>query len=109
MDSNVILLAQAAPLITTETVLYQVPSGNRAFLQNITCCHRSGNPNESCRVSFSKAGVATAPQDYLLFDHVLASFDTLFTDLKFTLQAGYEVRVYVSAADITVLLFGCLV
>lgn len=108
-DYNVIILAKSAPPITTETVLYQVPPGSRAFCRIISIAHRSGNPAESCRLSVSKNGVATAVQDYILFDHVLPGNDTQFFDLFFTMQALDEMRIYASAADITFILTGCVI
>lgn len=109
MDSNVVILAKLAPPAATERELYRVPAGDLAFVRLLTCCHRSGNPNEFCRVSVSRFDAVTQPEDYILYDHVLAANDTLFTYLKFTMQAGDVMRVYASAEDITFILFGAVI
>lgn len=101
------ILAQLAPAVTTETVLFTVPATRKGLIGEIIICNRQGSP-ASFRISISQLGAATTAKDYLYFDFPIVGNDTFSTDLGVTLNATDVMRVYAGSANLTFTLFGSL-
>lgn len=98
-------LGQAAPLATSETVLYTVPAATSAIASSLTVCNRSASPDKF-RFSVSVGGGATATKDYLYYDLTINGNDTFTATLGITLATGDVVRVYAGTANLSFSLWG---
>ena len=107
MDSDTVVLAQVSPGAVTETLLYQVPTASRTFVEGLTVCNRSSNA-QSLRVSVSAQGAATTLKDYVYFDLPIRANDTLLFEPDFTMSASDVIRIYASSADLSFILYGHL-
>jgi hypothetical protein len=85
-------LGQVAPLATTETDLYTVPTARTAVCSSIVICNRA-NTSATFRVSHSVGGGATATKDYLYYDVTLAGNDTFIATIGMTLDTPDKIRV----------------
>jgi len=105
MDSDTVILAQMTPPALTESLLYQVPSTQRAWVEGITVCNRSSN-GQSFRISISLLGAPTTLKDYVYFDLPIQSNDTLLAELDFTMNTTDAIRIFASSVDLSFTLYG---
>ena len=91
-------LAQSAPAATTLTTIYTVPASRRATVE-VVACNRSGVP-VAIRLSLAQNGAADALSQYLLYDYVLSE-NAAQSSAPITMGDSDELRVYVSAADVS--------
>ena len=94
------ILGQAAPLATTESVLYTVPLATSAVCSSISICNRGGVAT-NFRISFSKAAAATSTKDYIYYNVSLNGNDTFIATIGVTLGAGDAIRVYAGNANLS--------
>lgn len=106
MSANV--LSQLAPAASVETVLYTVPTSNKAQISELVICNRSASPN-SFRVSISKLGSATATKDYFYYDTPIAGNDVFATEIDVTLNSFDVIRVVDTNGTLTFSLLGAAV
>jgi len=99
------VLGQAAPNATTETTLYDCPSGYNAVGSSIVVCNRA-NTDTTFRISVSVGGGATANKDYLYYDVPISANDTFIATIGITLYEDDIVRVYAGSANLSFTLFG---
>jgi hypothetical protein len=99
------VLAQLDPGATTLTDVYVVPGATTAVISCITVANRNAAAR-SFRLSVAVAGAADNAKQYLAYDMNVPANDTVFLQLGITLGAADKIRVYVSAADISVNVFG---
>lgn len=99
------LLAQLDPPAGIETLIYQVPLGNRTFISEISVCNRSGGGN-SFKFSISKGGAATTTKDYLYFSTPINAHDTFASEIGVTLSASDTIRVVSTSGSLTFTIFG---
>ncbi len=105
MAETIKILGQAAPLATTETLLYTVPASTSTVVSSLVVCNRGGTVT-TFRVSVSAGGAATATKDYLYYDVLLAAADTFIATVGVTLATTDVVRVYAGNANLSFSLFG---
>lgn len=99
------ILGQSAPSATTETDLYEVPASTETIISSIVVCNR-GSTNATYRISVSSDGVATANNQYLVYDATIVANDTTALTLGLTINSTDKVRVYASSANLSFNLFG---
>lgn len=99
------VLAQAAPSATTLTDVYTVPSATIAVVSSMVVANRSASAR-TFRVSVAIAGAADTPAQYLAYDMAVPANDSIFLQLGITLAATDKLRAYVSAADLSINVFG---
>ena len=90
------ILGQAAPAITTETVLYTLPANTWAIFHVYACEENSAAA--AYRVSISLAGAATSSKDYIRYDYPISQAGAHQIG-PLCAQGGSVVRVYASTAD----------
>lgn len=97
-------LGQYAPLATTNTDLYTVPSGKSAICSTLSVCNR-GIP-ASFRVAIRPSGASIGVEHYIVYDAYVNQNDTVFLTLGITLAQTDVVTVYSSTANLSFSLFG---
>ena len=99
------VLGQVAPLATTATAIYTVPSATQAVVSSVTVCNRSGT-DATYRISIRPAGATLANEHYLVYDSTASANDTVIFTIGITLAATDVLEVYASSADLTFQAFG---
>lgn len=99
------VLGQAAPLATTETVIYAVAAGKEAVVSSIVVCNR-GAAATTFRISVSSGGGATASKDYIYYDLPIEAYDTFVLTGGLSLAASDVVRGYAGTANLSIGIFG---
>lgn len=99
------VLAQSAPGATTLTDVYTVPGATSAVISSIVVANRSASAR-TFRLSVAIAGAADTPAQYLAYDMTVPANDSVFIQLGVTLAATDKIRAYVSAADVSINVFG---
>jgi hypothetical protein len=99
------VLGQSAPLATTATTLYTVPSSTATIVSSITICNR-GTTAASYRIAIRPNGDALANVHYVAFDSPINPKDTIALTLGITADAADVITVYASTADFTFNAFG---
>ena len=99
------VLGQSAPLATTATTLYTVPSSTATIVSSITICNR-GTVAASYRIAIRQHGDSLAKLQYVAFDSPINPKDTIALTLGITADAADVITVYASTADFTFNAFG---
>jgi hypothetical protein len=98
------VLGQVAPLATTDTILYTVPSATQAVCSTLSVCNRGSLA--TFRVQIKIAGAASDNKQFVAYDATVAANDTLLLTFGATLGATDVVVVYASTGDMSFQLFG---
>ncbi len=99
------VLAQSAPLATTATDVYTVPSSTETIVSTIIIANRAASSG-TFRLSVRPNGAAQANQHYIAYDVPVAANDSTTLTLGITLDASDVVTAYCSSADMSVNVFG---
>jgi hypothetical protein len=99
------VLAQSAPLATTATDVYTVPSSTETIVSTIIIANRAASAG-TFRLSVRPNGAAQADQHYIAYDVPVAANDSTTLTLGITLDASDVVTAYCSSADMSVNVFG---
>jgi len=99
------VLAQSAPLATTATDVYTVPSSTETIVSTIIIANRAASSG-TFRLSVRPNGAAQADQHYIAYDVPIAANDSTTLTLGITLDASDVVTAYCSSADMSVNVFG---
>lgn len=99
------VLAQSAPLATTATDVYTVPSSTETIVSTIIIANRAASAG-AFRLSVRPNGAAQADQHYIAYDVPVAANDSTTLTLGITLDASDVVTAYCSSADMSVNVFG---
>jgi len=99
------VLGQVAPLATTATAIYTVPSATQAVVSSVTVCNRSGT-DATYRISIRPAGASLSNEHYLVYNSTASANDTVIFTIGITLAATDVLEVYASSADLTFQAFG---
>lgn len=99
------VLGQSAPLATTLTDLYTVPSATSAVVSTLTVCNRAA-AFKSFRLAVRPAGASIADEHYIAYDVNIPANDSTCLTLGLTLAATDVLSVYASAADLSFQAFG---
>ena len=104
MASTYKVLGQSNPSATTLTTLYTVPALTQAVASTMTICNLG--VTTTVRVAVRPAGAAIANQQYIVYDNVVNSNDTMFLTLGIALSTTDVVSVYAGTATVSFNLFG---
>lgn len=104
MASTYKVLGQSNPSATTLTTLYTVPAATQAVASTMTICNLG--LSTTVRVAVRPAGAAIANQQYIVYDNVVNSNDTMFLTLGIALSTTDVVSVYAGTATVAFNLFG---
>jgi hypothetical protein len=88
-------LGSEYPADTTETTVYEVPTGKMAIISVITLCNISAGA-DTVSLGITDGGVL-AEADYIYHDKSMAADATDSTLGRFTLEEGYKVIVVMGA------------
>ena len=99
------VLGQIAPLATTATALYTVPSATEAVVSSISVCERGGAA-ATFRIMVRPDGAALSNQHYLVYDAALDANDTIILTIGITMDATDVLEVYASSADLSFHAYG---
>jgi hypothetical protein len=105
MATNYKVLGQVAPLATTATAIYTVPSATEAVVSSVTVCNRAGSAG-TFRLAVRPDGAALSNEHYLVYDTSISSNDTIILTVGLTLDAADVLEVYASSADFSVQAYG---
>ena len=94
-------LAGLSLALTTEELLYEVPTGFHAFV-TVSVAAISGTP--AVRLALTSGG-APAATDWLAYDHVLG-VSTPLVRKGIAMAAGERLYTYASAATVTAVAYG---
>ena len=99
------VLGQIAPLATTATAIYTVPSATQAVVSSIVVCERGG-AGATFRLAVRPNGATLANQHYLVYEAAIDARDTLIFTVGLTLDATDVLEAYASTGDFTFQAFG---
>tara|TARA_Y100000114_G_C11605166_1_gene252400 strand:+ start:134 stop:463 length:330 start_codon:yes stop_codon:yes gene_type:complete len=99
------ILGQVADASANDVELYLVPASTSAIVSSITVCNREAATN-TFRISTKTDNSSVANTDYIAYDTSIAANDTVTLTLGITLQAGAEISVGASDANVTFQAFG---
>jgi hypothetical protein len=105
MATNYKVLGQIAPLATTATTIYTVPSATSAVVSSITICNRSATDG-TFRLAVRPDGATLANEHYVVYDTSVSGNDTLVLVMGLTLDAGDILEGYASSADMSFNVYG---
>jgi hypothetical protein len=100
------ILAQSAPVATTNTLLYgPVGAGIQTVVSTIAICNR-GNTSATYRISVRENGAADSTKQYLVFDTTIPSTSTITYTLGITLKTGDAIYILSSTNNLSFNAFG---
>ena len=102
------VLGQSAPLATTLTTLYTVPSATSTIVSTITVANRAATAG-TYRIAVRVAGASIANAQYIIYDASLSANSTDTMTLGITLNystAGDVISVLASTTDFSFNAFG---
>lgn len=99
------VLGQSAPLATTDTNVYTVPSATEAVISSIVVCNRSTSP-ATYRLAVRPNGTAIANQHYLAYDVTVNANDTTIMTVGITMDASDVLTAYASSANLSFGVYG---
>lgn len=105
MATSYKVLGQSAPLATTSTDLYTVPTSTEAVISTIVIANRAGSA-ATFRLSVRPDGATQANEHFLAYDVPLGPNDSTTLTLGVTLDAGDVITGYGSSADLSWNVFG---
>ena len=105
MATNYKVLGQVAPLATTATAIYTVPSATEAVVSSIVVCNMAGTA-ATFRLSVRPDGASLANQHYLVYDAALDANDTIILTIGVTMDATDVLEGYASTGDLTFHAYG---
>lgn len=105
MASTYKVLGQAAPLATTNTDVYTVPSATGAVISTIIIANQAASAG-TFRLAVRPDGATIEQKHYLAYDIPVAANDSTTLTLGVTMDAADVLTVYCSSGDMSVNVFG---
>lgn len=99
------ILGQIADASANDVALYLVPSSTEAVVSTIVVCNREAAAN-TFRIATKTDNSNVANTDYVAYDSSINANDTITLTLGVTLQAGAEISVGASDANVTFQAYG---
>ena len=99
------ILGQVADASANDVELYLVPSATEAIVSTIVVTNREAAAN-TFRIATKSDNSAVADTDYIAYDTSIAANDSLTLTLGITLEAGAEISVGASDANVTFQAYG---
>ena len=106
MADTLKVLGQVDPSATTTTPLYTVPDKTMTTISSIVAANRTGSAI-TFRLSVHVDGAGADDKQYLYYDKSVAANDSLTIVIGITLNQDDVLKVYTSAVDMSVNVFGC--
>ncbi len=100
------VLAQAAPIATTDTELYTVPAGRETVVSTLMIANRSSSVTTTYRIAIVPSGGTLGNQHYMAYNIPVEPLDSATIAIGITLRAGDKIIVYVSAENLSFSVFG---
>ena len=98
-------LFSSTPAATTLTDAYTVAAATAAIISSISICNR-GATVTTVRFSHAPLGAADAVNQYFMYDAQIPANTTLFITGGITLATTDKFRLYVGAAQVTIIGWG---
>lgn len=100
-------LGASAPAATTDTSLYQVPTGKAAVVAELSVCNR-GTTDAKFRIAHVDGAIASvANEDYIYYDSPITPKATIEGLLKGkALSQNDSILIYSDSADLSFLVTG---
>ena len=105
MATNYKVLGQVAPLATTATAIYTVPSATETVVSSVVVCNRAGT-SATFRLSVRPNGATLANEHYMVYDANVDANDTLILTVGVTMDANDVIEGYASSGDLTFHVYG---
>lgn len=99
------VLGQVAPSATTNTTLYTVPSATTSVCSTLVISNR-GATASSFRIAIRPAGATISNEHYIVYDNILAAYDSVFLTIGITLATTDVITVYSSTANMSFSVYG---
>jgi hypothetical protein len=99
------ILGQVADASANDVELYLVPASTEAIVSTIIVTNREAAAN-TFRIATKSDNSAVADTDYIAYDTSIAANDSLTLTLGITLEAGAEISVGASDANVTFQAYG---
>lgn len=99
------VLGQLKPAVTTESILYTVPSSTQSVCSTLSVCNTS-TTSGTFRVRIKVNNAADDDKQYLMYDAPISAKDTLLLSFGATLNDADVIKVYSSNGSIVFQLFG---
>jgi len=99
------ILGQVADASSNDVELYLVPGSTEAIVSTIIVCNRENAAN-TFRIATKSDNSGVATTDYVAYDTSIAANDTITLTLGITLEAGAEISVGASDANVTFQAYG---
>lgn len=104
MATSYKVLGQSNPAATTATTLYTVPGATSAVASTLVVCNQG--LTTTVRVAIRPAGAALTASQYIMYDTVVNSNDSLFLTIGLALDTTDVVTVYAGTANVSFSLYG---
>lgn len=105
MADTLKILGSSNPAATTLTDIYTVPALTSVSISSVVVCNRGATPI-TFRLSAAAGGAADATNQYLFYDQALDARSTFIATIGVTLATTDKLRAYVSAATVSINVFG---
>ena len=99
------VLGNVNPAAATATTLYTVPGATSTIVSTINICNQAA-ANATYRIAVRPAGAALAANQYIAYDTVIPSNDSIALTLGITLGNSDVVTVYANSTTLSFLAFG---
>jgi len=99
------ILGQVADASANDVELYLVPASTEAIVSTIIVCNRESSAN-TFRIATKDDNSAVSNEDYVAYDTSISANDTITLTLGVTLEAGAEISVGASDANVTFQAYG---
>lgn len=104
MATSYKVLGQSNPAATTATTLYTVPGATSAVASTLVVCNQG--LTTTVRVAIRPAGASLTASQYIMYDTVVNSNDSLFLTIGLALATTDVVTVYAGTANVSFSLYG---
>lgn len=104
MATNYKVLGQLNPAANTASTLYTCTSANGAVASTLAVCNQSAST--TFRIAIRPAGAALSTYQYLVYDSVVDSNDSVFLTIGTTLANTDVITCYAGTGNVSFNLFG---
>jgi hypothetical protein len=98
------VLGQTAPVATTVTTLYTVPSATSTVCSTLVIANLG--VSTTFRIAVRPAGATLDNKHYIAYDTTVNQYDTVFLTLGITLATTDVISVYAGTATVAFSIFG---
>ena len=99
------VLGQSNPAASTDSDLYTVPAANAAVVSTISVCNL-GAASTTFNIAVRPSGANIANVQYVAYNTVVSSNDTIYLTIGATMQANSVITVQAATANVAFSAFG---